>query len=157
MYKDYQGIAKIQDRFLQMALILLDTECAEAMRLITAFPECFTKTASAGPIPLSVLKKAEEMKCQNNADWDAIDSYLVSHNVIGENGEFNLPIISFAHSEKVQKEFGCDYTIPDKIGTEVKFGEIIQFEEKDLVVVENNAGGWIECVPAECVTNDLEK
>lgn len=173
LYKNFKVITEITNRAIRLALATLDMKSEDAARLTGAYPECFSESDKHDAITLSLLLDAHHEQCTGNpAEWDNQDVYLVTHKVIGKGkrGIFDLPVYEFAycqeHLEMLQKDkdeypditiFGI---IPDEIGTDVKFGTIIEYKGNKFFVIENNSRygelGTICCVPEECIKIDCK-
>ena len=154
MYKNWKNICGIQDRFVKMAISLVDADSEIGKKLAIAFPECFSKFYSdekSGPIPFSVLLQEEQNRAEEG--WE-LGKFLVSHDALLA---FDIPTLEYAYDARAAAEFKGSILLPKDFDLKVVVGDEVIINDKKLVVVENNEDcGLIYFVPAECIDVDTK-
>lgn len=150
MRKNWKAICSIQEPILRMALALLDPDSEIGKRIMQQLPEYFTESDQSGPYPLSfilALAHREGLKEGSNygelhpASFDAIpeDVPTVTFDIYGDN-------LTSAFFDK----------LPDGIDPDAKQGDIVTWNGKEMVVLENNESCCeMTLAPAECVDANL--
>lgn len=153
-FKNWSEICKLGEThhlmMLAVATIDLSKRDERIEQLIAAFPQCFSYEEVAGPYPLSLIRVDAEKKGRREGNphggnfpksYDAIPNHVPVHGFdkYGNNAaNLNGP------------------RLPDGINPDTPQGDIVVWEDKEFVVLENNESCeelWI--APAECIRIDL--
>lgn len=151
LYKNWPAICKLEEEDHLMMLVLarldLDNPTARTRQIIAAFPECFCEQPQQGPYPLSYIRRlGREMQDPGGNGADHPYSYKVHR-------KLEIPCIVLAYDEKQLAEYPDLLELrPSNIRTAVVQGEIVDYEESRMVVLENNdACREITLTPAELI------
>lgn len=150
MYRNWSAISGLgaQNRLLMLALATVDLGSEIGLRLTQGLPEFFSKDEENGAIPLSVLRHecAEYGRRQYGNDSSG-DSVLVSYDILQEH---NIPYIGFDRTGNNLHD-ACFPLVPESI-KDKKVGDVVSYENKDWVVVENNEDiEELYISPLECI------
>jgi hypothetical protein len=120
-------------------------------QLVAAFPQCFCSTQTYGPYPLSVIRaNAERMKRQRGEGSGGGD-HPISYGAFPAD----VPLLGF--DKFGNNQVGSDLSLlPSSIDPRIEQGEVVSWEDKNFVVLENNDDCeelWL--VPAELIRVDL--
>lgn len=153
VFKNWPAICAVQDKFVKWAIACLNLNSELGQRIAKQLPEYFTDQEVLGPIPLSVMRqKALEYARTNGGDLEGGHEFLflVSYEAIPTG----VPVLSFDLYGRNQ--IGRDFPIlPSGISPHAEQGEVVVWEGKKFVVLENNDScEEMHLAPAELIDVD---
>ena len=153
-FKNWPEICKLgeTDHMLMMAVatIVSYSDDENVQNLIAAFPKCFSYDEVIGPHPLSLMLDEAEKNGAEQGSKNGRD-YPFSYDAIPEW----IPLQGFDIYGNRRANFDGP-KLPEGINPHAQQGEIVEWEGKKFVVLENNDSCeeiWL--APAECVRADL--
>ncbi len=146
LYKNWSEICKLGDHLLIILLATLDMASEYADRLVFAFPECFSEKQQSGPYPMSYIRKLALKKGGGKNSADFPQSYDI-------DSQLKMPCVLLAYDEESLAEYPDLLELrPDNISMNVSQGDVVEYEGRKMVVLENNEScREIALVPAELV------
>jgi hypothetical protein len=149
MYKNWKAICQIPDTHVMWALALLDMDSDLGRKFVERFPEYFTQDEQAGPYPLSLMRVAAQKEGRRQGS-DHGEQNIISYDAV-PNG---IPTQGFDKYGRSVANFDGP-KLPAEISPNARQGEIVTWEGKQFVVLENNESCeelWL--APAELVHVD---
>lgn len=153
MHKNWKEICKISDTHVMWAFTLLNMDSNLGRKFIERFPEYFTQEQQSGPYPLSVMrKKARERGLEQGSKNG--EKYIVSF----DGAPKDIPVETFDKYGNYVVGDGFPQKLPAGIDPEAQQGEIVTWEGKQFVVLENNENcEELYIAPAEFVYIDCKE
>ncbi len=158
IYKNWKEICQVAryDKLLMLVLASAPDEESEFVtsRLRQGFPECFSLSPVDGPFPLSVIRELAQEEGRKQGAPDGADY----PDVFDIPFKLDIPIVllELATAEDAESEWPL---YPPEEGKKLKQGDVMEWKEKEMVVLENNQGkgrtGRLCVAPAECIALDL--
>jgi hypothetical protein len=149
MFKNWKTICGITDKHFMWAIALLDRTSDFGKMVAERFTEYFTDEQQIGPYPPSLMRKTAQEKGYPGGS-DHGEDLIVSNDAVPDG----VPIQTF---DKYGKNVaGLDGPLlPTEISPDAKQGDIVTWEGKRFVVLENH----IDCqelsiAPAELIAVD---
>lgn len=149
MFKNWKAICQIPDNHVMWALALLDLNAEIGRKFVERFPEYFTENEQPGPYPLSLIREAGHENGRRQEARHGEDT-PVSFDAVPEW----IPVQTF-------DKFGNNVAslngpkLPDEINHDAEQGEVVTWEGKQFVVLENNENcEELSIAPAELIAVD---
>lgn len=161
-FRNWSAICEIQDWCLKMVLARVDLDSDEGKRLQTAFPECFTREESRGPIPVSILMGYARQQSSRSGEGGA--KYL---EFSGALEYFNVPFITLLidrdsdlglyHAARISegelREIGLVYEGWIGEPLDEYFGRIVEYQNHKYFIAQPPSNDLI-LVPSEVLVLD---
>lgn len=134
VFKNWPAICVIQDKFMKWAIACLNLNSELGQRIVQQLPEYFTDQEVLGPVPLSAMRqKALEYARTHGGNLEWGHELPVSYEAV----PIGVPVLSFDLYGRNQA--GGDFPkLPPEISPHAEQGEVVTWEGKKFVVLENN-------------------
>ena len=149
MNKNWKEISQISDTRVRWELVMLNMDSDLGRKIVERLPEYFTHEKQAGPYPLSLMRAMAQKEGHRQGNDDG-ERYIVSYDAV-PNG---IPVQTF---DKYGKNVAIldGPKLPAEISPHAQQGEIVTWEGKKFVVLENNEScEELSIAPAELVAAD---
>jgi len=150
VFKNWPAICAIQDKFVKWALAMLNLHSDVGKRFAEQLPEYFTTDEVFGSVPLSVIRKQAHENAVHCGDDGSGEEHPCSYGAI----PIWIPVFTF--DKFGRKQVSCDApNLPSEISPDAEQGEVVTWEGKKFVVLENNEScEELHIAPAELIDVD---
>jgi hypothetical protein len=139
-YPKKEAICKLahENAVLAIGLYSLNTESDLGAKIADSLPEFFSDTPSAGPIPLSWIRKFKHKDSEG------------MHDAVEGAKHYQIPHFMFALDEHTAKDSGHPL-IPNDAWRSLQPGDTFEYNGATFVVLLQDCGWLMDFVPAQYV------